>query len=300
MQKAKTLGRAKAEAKHNANLFIKIAVVVAFVGVSAIVAGIVFKANSEISSRSIADESGVPKVWTESSRANSIVASSSLSATIPNGGKYIQYTARVTNEDPEDSLYVTHLASYMISDGSDEDGYMKLSGESLEYSYTPNDDDSWKQIGLTRPSKSKEAFKLTEDLPISKAGSETNSVYFRFYIAPEDSQTNTINNTLSVGLRDDSGENGYITSGTMVAYQQKETPTIAVVSKDGSSENGVSSTYVQPLGESSYRPGIATVSGTIVNGEMDGNFLSVSIIVMVATVILFAICLAIYLPLRKY
>ena len=290
---------AKAKTKHNMSTFMKVAVIVAFVGVAAMVSGIVFKANAELSSRSIADANGVPKNWADEGNANGVAASSSLSAAMPNGGKYVQYTATVTNESSEDDLYVTHLAAYLSSDGTDEDGFMRLSSDSLEYTYTPNDEDSWEQIGLTQPSKSKDAFKLANELSVGRAETAKNSVYFRFYVVPNDSETDTINNTLSFKLRDDSGKDGYVTSGTMVAYQQKEQPTIAVVSDDDA-EDGAGSSYVKPLGEYSYRPEIATVSGTIADAGIDEEFLPVSVIIMIVAVIIFAVCLAIYLPLRKY
>ena len=290
----------KAEAKHNAGLFMKIAVLVAFVGVSAVVAGIVFGASTEIESRAIADTNGVPANWSSEKYNNDIAATTSLSVKlIPGKTRYVQYTAKVSNEDSGNDLYVTHLASYMSSDGTDENGFMKLSGESLEYTYTIDDDDSWQKIDLTKPSKRAEAFKLAKEISIDRAGSGKNTAYFRFYVTPSDKNTKTLNDTVSLKIKNESGKSGYMTSAKTVAYQEEEKTTIAATT-DTNTDSEMGNAYVKPLGESSYKPEIATVSGTIANGGMNENFLPTSIIIMVVAVIIFAICMGIYLPFKKY
>lgn len=284
---------------HDASMLVKIATIVAFIGVAGIVAATTFRASSEIESMVIANGSGVPKAWSTEQSVDA-VANSSLSAEVV-GQKYIRFLAEVTNANASKGLYVTHVASYLSSnDGSMADGFVSLSDKSLEYSYSPEDENSWQKANLTEPTKSKNAFKLSNEVHLGAAGTNTDKVYFRYYVEPNNADVETVNNKISYLLRSDSGEMGYATSAAVVAYKEASRPTaIAKADEADSSETG--NAYVAPLGKSSFVPETETVSQTVASVGMNSDaFLTVGVVMLVVGVAIFAICLAIYLPLKKY
>lgn len=283
---------------HKANLFVKGAALAMFVGVAVLVTITVFRANADVAEGVIANRTNTPKTWNTKDSLN-VVANSSLSAVVRDG-KYIEFTSEVTNANMADSVYITHVASYMATDGEDKDGFMLLSGNSLEYTYTPDNTESWARVNLAKPNNSKDGFKLENELHLGVAGTKTDTVYFRYYVVPEDGQTQTVNNKISYLLRNDNGENGYVASTATVAYHDLNSA-IATTTGGQKGASDTSNAYVNPLGKSSFVPGVDAVTETVASVGINGDsFLKIAVIVMVVAVIVFAVCLAIYLPLRKY
>lgn len=289
--------KTKSEKLHNASLFVKVATILAFIAVSGIVTVTAFQANKQVEDQVIAGANRLPKNWNASASLES-VANTALSAKVING-KYVQYTASVENAAADEDLYITHLAAYLSSDGVQSDGFMSLDGNSLEYSFTPDNADSWRSLPLAAPD-SKEAFRLTSEIRLGRAGdNNSNTVYFRFYASPEDSEVSTISNKFSCLLRTASGQTGYAASTNTVALSASASdPVVATVD---SADSAVADTYTAPLGVSSFVPEIETVSKTVASISLDSqSFLTVGIIAMVVSILIFAICLAFYLPLKKY
>jgi|GEM_PF-2270769 len=126
--------------------------------------------------------------------------------------KLIQYTASLTNRDPSSTITVNRLASYLnASDRAQNgalttsNGFIKLDSSTLEYSYTPNDLNSWKPVEISAPSTS--GFVLSNPLKLSKANSDGSTVYFRYYVAPEANNINYLN-TVAFYTVNDSGYSG--------------------------------------------------------------------------------------------
>lgn len=106
--------------------------------------------------------------------------------------KLVENIASITNRDPERPLDVKRLAAYVSEntnethlDGTTEDhhidGYVPLNIETLYYSATPNDPDSWQKIGISVPSNDTSGFTLDTVINLSPAGTTGDTMYFRYF-----------------------------------------------------------------------------------------------------------------------
>lgn len=109
----------------------------------------------------------------------------------------IEYHAHITNSDPTSALTLTHISSHIFNtDQSKPSGFLNLSDQTLEYTLNPNDASSWAPLAVAAPASSNDGFRLDEPLVISPAGVAGDTVYFRYYYAPEE-PGGTYNNTLA-------------------------------------------------------------------------------------------------------
>lgn len=96
----------------------------------------------------------------------------------------VAYNTSLRNVDPDNALYLTHMASY-VTEQNGVSGFVPLNSKLLSYTYTPNDESSWKPIEVTAPGATNNDFLLGEVLYLGPAGTTNDTVYFRYNIQPE-------------------------------------------------------------------------------------------------------------------
>lgn len=117
------------------------------------------------------------------------------------GKSIVQYDASLTNRDTATPLDLVRIAAYVEDTPSaDPDnansGFLPLSLDTLQYTYTPDDDDSWQNIGVSAPSNSLDGFSLDETLRLNPNGQQNDTIYFR-YFAETSSTSGQINGKIS-------------------------------------------------------------------------------------------------------
>ena len=271
--------------------------VLAFLAITSVIAFTGFSAHSEIEDKSIANLENSPKNW-NTAESKQVVANSTLTGEVIES-KYIQFTVSVTNANSGDGVYVTHLASYLSEDDK-ESGFVPLAANSLEYSYTPDDGDSWTKLKLNAPSTDENAFKLGSDLHLGTLGTATDTVYFRFYVEPG-KDVKKVNNKVSFLLKNSKSEVGYTSSIATIAYEDAilaaKTKEIAKVEAD---ENVAEGSYADPLGMFSFIPGVDVVTSVI--GDSTGinqEVLVAGMVAIIAGLGVFVICLITYIPIAR-
>lgn len=270
---------------------------VAFVIVAGATALTARQATEELEAKVIASETQTPKNW-NTAESKTVTANTHLSGEVVSAN-YVQFTTAVSNSNSSDGLYLTHLASYLSEDGGENDGFMPLSGATLEYTYTPNDDSSWRTINLSQPANSETAFQFDTELHLGAAGTATDTVYFRYYVTPDEDVT-TVSDKVSLLMRNSNGETGYTESAATVNYaeavEEVETVAAATTEDDDSEE----ATHVDPLGRFSFVPNVSAITSTVASAsDPNVSFLILGAIMMIVAVGVFVACLAIYIPLRK-
>lgn len=127
-----------------------------------------------------------------------IQADSKLESSVVDN-KLLQYTAALANRDTGNEITLTKIASELVdidpTTKNQREGFVPLSSENLEYSYTPNDLTSWKPLEISAPANSDDGFKLKNPITLAKAGKGQDKIYFRYYIKPDENSidyTNTI------------------------------------------------------------------------------------------------------------
>ena len=122
-----------------------------------------------------------------------IQADSTLASSVVDN-KLIQYTAGLANRDTGNEITLTKIASNLVdkdpATGKENSGFIPLSAENLEYSYTPNDLNSWQSLEISEPASSDDGFKLKTPIMLAKAGKGQDKVYFRYYVKPDENEIN--------------------------------------------------------------------------------------------------------------
>lgn len=96
----------------------------------------------------------------------------------------IEYNASVTNRDPDHALNLERLAAYINekdNTAGNNDGFIPLSGDTLYYTLTPDDDSSWQKIGISAPDHSADGFVLDTPLTMTTAGTPGDTIYFKYF-----------------------------------------------------------------------------------------------------------------------
>lgn len=102
------------------------------------------------------------------------------------GKNIVQYDASLANRDTATPLELTRIAAYIedipTANPSDTNsGFLPLNLDTLQYTYTPTDESSWKHIGVTAPSNSLDGFVLDTPLLLNPGGQSGDRVYFRYF-----------------------------------------------------------------------------------------------------------------------
>lgn len=115
----------------------------------------------------------------------------------------VQYNTSITNRDPENILNLERIAAYIndSSKTSDENGteqnitnsgFIPLDVNTLYFTKTPDDPDSWQNIEISAPLNSAEGFKLAESIQMAPHGQAGDTLYFRYFAETSDNPTGTI------------------------------------------------------------------------------------------------------------
>ncbi len=275
------------------------AVLVAFVAFVGFATFSICNITSTVEDNIISDYNGVPEQWSSISEVEKVNVDV-VSKIINNN--YIEYIVKLKNMDSDHSVNFTNVASFLSK--NEKNGFISLANGSFEYSYSDGDAKSWNSMAISDPGNSFDASKLASDIYIGKAGTATDTVFFRFVVSPSDD--GTVNNKISVLISSDTGKQEMISASntidfykpdaTRLAAEQKvrENPTIAKA--DPNDESGQ---YTKPLGvESDPSSNIISTSslGSIILPiEM---FTNNTIIISVA-IGAFAISLVVYLFVRN-
>lgn len=275
---------------------------VVFLGIAGTITAISNTAYQDYEEQTIADTNNVPKTW-NSTESRTVVANSSLSGKVIDT-KYIQFTATVSNANSGDSLYLTHIASYLAED-ENVGGFIPLNASSLEYSYTPDNSDSWTTIGVNNPSNEEDAFKLAGELHLGAAGTATDTIYFRFYVEPE-TETEKVNSKIAFLMRNSKGDTGYSDGVATIDYLNAKTVIATTTTTDASElaadnpELATSDAHVDPLGRFSFVPNLTVLTSSMASTSgFSTGLLTVGIAAIGIGAVIFTICLVAYLPIAR-
>lgn len=104
----------------------------------------------------------------------------------------IEYTASIRNRDPKNPLQIRRVAAYIkdtaktASGTTVKEGYIPLSLDTLYYTTTPNDNDSWQQVAISAPKNSEAGFVLESPIQLAPDGQNGSEAYFRYYAETAD------------------------------------------------------------------------------------------------------------------
>lgn len=97
----------------------------------------------------------------------------------------VQFISSITNRDPEHPLDIERISAYIeeVSDVSTDKraGFLPLSSETLYYTATPGDADSWQPVDISAPENSMNGFKLAVPLRLAQSGMIGDTLYFRYF-----------------------------------------------------------------------------------------------------------------------
>lgn len=247
--------------------FLSVAFLAIVGGVALFAIGTIFIAKSRVPSSS----DGIPinwKVYEETSNVESKITAKNID------DKYIQYVASLKNDSDSNELTISQLSSYIA--GNKYHGFISLSEDNLEYTYEPDRANSWTPISISEPGILDENFEFDYHIHIGRAGTKTDTVYFRFNVDVSDD--GLVDNVISYVITDESGLKNIITDSA------------SIDTDDGSGQSSTKS--------SDEITSWATIS-TVNFDETSRESLSTDVIVIVAAIGVFAVGLAIYLICRR-
>ena len=134
--------------------------------------------------------------------------------------KLIAYTSNLKNIDPKNPLYLTHLSSF-INDNDSQVGFLPLNNRTVYYTYTPDDNSSWKPLEITAPGATLDNFRLTTPLYLGPAGSASDTLYFRYNMLPEDTD-GTVYNKIAYLTENIYGDTGISYDNIVLEYEHME------------------------------------------------------------------------------
>lgn len=127
------------------------------------------------------DKDGVPEIWANAAENSVAVDSSVDTITFDDSAEpFVEYRVRLENTSAS-QLYLTHFASYISS--AEQSGFVPLNGTNLEYTYTPEQNDSWQQLAVSAPANNLDGSKLSEHLALGAASTPFNALYLRYNVA---------------------------------------------------------------------------------------------------------------------
>lgn len=97
--------------------------------------------------------------------------------------RLIEFKTSIANRDTANPLILENLAAYIdetTPQGTNQ-GFIPLSSNTLHYTFTPEDEDSWQPLEISAPSTNENGFKLRDSLTMAPAGTDGDTIYFRFF-----------------------------------------------------------------------------------------------------------------------
>jgi len=270
--------------------------VVAFLAIAGLTTYSVWHLSDRVDNAKVSQVGGVPEVWSKLNRANTI--SSTMSATAQ--ADYVSYLVSLENLDSEVSFKVTHIASFVEGENT---GFLPFSASSLEYSYYPDQANSWTPVGIASPGYGLNCFELSSALYVSPADNGKDKIYFRFNLAP--STAGLISDKIAFITEDVFGDQSLAVSDSTIAYQPADgTEVVASNQKTGNvpaDGDSAESAFTTPLGattaeaDTSIIP-MATVG--VISLPADNNLI-INLAIIASCVGLFVIAMIVYLFIRR-
>lgn len=102
----------------------------------------------------------------------------------------VEFNSSISNRDPENAITLERLAAYINETTTDPEGespaivttgYLPLDADTISYTTTPSDPDSWQPLELTAPANSTSGFNLVTPLTLAPDGSTGDTIYFRYF-----------------------------------------------------------------------------------------------------------------------
>lgn len=199
----------------------------------------------------ILNNSGVPLAWSNSiDLARDLVAG--VSAELVNYDDYfVQYNPYLKNSGSS-GHYLTHLASYLDTTSGDGHGFIPLDESTIEYTYTPEDSDSWTHLSVSAPANTLDGFKLSTPLYLGPDGTPMSTIYFRYGVSTDTSHSDRLTDAVSFLVSDESNTSEALSvTRTALAYEASTSSDDSVVATIDSS-NDSEGTVTKPLGVVSY------------------------------------------------
>ena len=272
----------------NKMMFASVIALLTFVVFAGITAQSVSNMSDLISRSSFSNEEGIPKHW-EGTDSYSAV---SVNTEVRVDGDHLAYLTSIENKSTTEDLFLTDIAS-KISD-SKHAGFVAFSSDSLEYSYSKNNPESWQKIEGTNEDGS---YQFNDGIHIGVSGTSSSKVYLRYNLSPE---IGNVTDKISFHLLDAYGNYGVAVSDSAIAYEETNTEIVAVENSRGDDNSGESA-FAEPLGvfsESSDLLAVSTSSATMAAISPEGTVAST--IIIIATLGLFVGSLIAFLVFRNY
>lgn len=284
------------------------AVPLAFVAIAGVTAAVVGLTTQSVARTSnLFNESGVPTAWTNSTdNASGIVSGVSAQVSeYEEAGRFVQYNSYVKNNSTT-PRYVTHISSYLTSTDSGHNGFVPLSEATIEYTYTPDNQDSWQRLAISAPANNPDGFKLANSLYLSTMNEPMNTVYFRYNVSAKDTPADELSSQLAFLVSEDGKDQLSVASST-IAYgpdpSGAEESVIAAVDESPSTTDPLSedleSATAKPLGVVSYLSNTDFIYGTINNASTPQSFPIMTQALLVLLISVFAAALILYIPMRR-
>lgn len=304
--------------KQNIFKVIMFAAFVAFAGVSI---ATVNSIHSAFTATTLASTSSIPRSWSSLPPSSSVVTSLDVTTS----DTLAIYSVSIKNAT-NSTLHLTNLASFMDEAHGTHDGFLPLNSDNVEFSYDATDNDSWAPLLLSKPGNGRNDFRLASALPLGSVGSDTDTIYLRYQVAPSLNE-DVITNKLAVVL-DDNGISSVAVASGSVAINIVETENVPyVVAADTPSENphaifdrlaageldagteatvaasddNADSAFANPLGVSSEQLGIKTLASVVTSGEsVDTDFITTTNLILVGLLAVFVIAFVGYIVVVKF
>ena len=288
------MSKTNALKNHKAMTIASIIALVAFLGVASFSAISVTSIASIVEGKVLANKDGVPKAWDTYDTAESVQATTETQI----NDSYVEYTASIKNSD-NNVVSLTHLSSYVEEEGT-RGGFVPLAENTLEYTYNPEDKNSWSPVKISAPSNKEDGYKLDSALYIGEEGTNTDTIYFRYSVSP--AEDGTVNDKVAFVTEDASGDAAVSVSNSSVEYQKTPVETASDTNTEtnpSNTENGDSS-YAKPLGVSSKAPTTTIVNASSLGAiSISEETVTPSIIVVFVALGIFATSLIVYLIIRN-
>ncbi len=302
------------------NIF-KIVMIAAFVAFAGLSLAIVNNIHRTVETTVLATNSSLPRAWDGFSTSADAVTT----LDVVTSDTVAIYTVSIKNTSSS-TLYLENLASFMDEAHGDRDGFLPLSSENTEYSYSENNPDAWSALSLSAPKNGLDGFRLANSLAIGPAGSDTDTLFIRYQVSPS-LDKDVISNNFAGLLKKTDGSSVVTTGSTSVAINIESADPFVVAADTPSNdphaifdqlyaeehggatepstvavaEDDADSAFARPLGVFSEQLSIKTVASVATSTEtVDGDFIATTNLILVGILAVFAIAFIGYIVVVKF
>ena len=243
----------KTQKSQKFNAITLVIIPVAFILIAGFVAFIVNNIkNSVETSTALFNDSGVPLAWANSLEKSQDIVSGVSAELVNYEDHFIQYSPYIKNASSSPH-FLTHLASYLTATSGDSHGFVPLNESTIEYTYTPDNANSWKHLAISAPANTHEGFKLTTPLYLGPSGDTTSTIYFRYGVATDVSHSDRLTDEVSFIVTDESkSAEALSVTQTAIAYEAPDAEGSSVVATVDPSASDPEGVATKPLGVVSY------------------------------------------------